>query len=199
MMASTIAGERHRVGEGERPAGDDERVARVALAAPRRDARGLEHPDQAGDLELVGDAEGEHRELFDGAQRLVGDRVLGLERRVGLALVVEEGALAGQPRRLHERAVDALVAERAHARAVGRRVAERDREGRLLVDATRLVGQAPPDTLAQGEGGQTIPGESFTYFRPLRNVAGGASPLNWTGRKSCQAKACQERSGGAGD
>ena len=88
----------------------------------------------------------------------------GLERGVALALVVEEGALAREPRRLHERAVDALVAEGAHPRAVRRRVAERDRERRLLVDPANLVGQAPPDSLAQCGGDQTVLPESLRIF-----------------------------------
>ena len=164
-------GERHGVGERERPAGEDERMASVAFPPPRGNAGRVEHAHEPGDLELVGDAEREHRELFDRAQRLVRDRSLGLERSVRLALVVEKGALARQPGRLHEGTVDSLVAEGAHPGRVGRRIAERDRQRRLLVYPTYLVGQSPPDTLAQGGGGQTVPARVLTHFPALRNVA----------------------------
>ena len=149
-------GERQRVRERERPAREDERMARVALATSGRNARRVQHADEPGDLELVGDAEGEDGELLDGAQRLVGDRMLRLARRVALALVVEKGPLAGEAGRLHERAVDALVAEGAHPDAVGRRVAERDRERRLLCDPPDLVGQAVPNSLVQGGGRHSV-------------------------------------------
>ena len=158
------SGEGHRVGERERPARDDERVAGIAVASPGGNAGRVEHPHEPGDLELVGHAEREHGELFDGAQRLVRDRPFGLERGVGLALVVEKRPLARQPWRLHQGAIDALVPQGAHPGAVWGRVTERDRERRLLVDPTYLVGQPPTHTLAQGEGGQTILRLSLRIF-----------------------------------
>ncbi len=145
--------QRRRVREGERAPRDDERMASVPVPPARRESRRLEHADDAGDLELVRDAEGQDGVRVDGAHRLVRHRVLGGARRVPFALVVEEGPLAGDPRRLHQGAVDALVPEGAHPDGVGRRVAERDREGRLLGDPPRLVREALPDALAEGRGG----------------------------------------------
>ncbi len=139
-----------RVGERERAPRDDERMPAVAVPAPRRNARGSQHAHEAGDLELVRHAEGEHGQLFDGAHRLVGDGMLRLPSRVSLALVVEERTLAREPLRLHERAVDALVAQRAHSDVVRRRVAERDRERRLFGDPPSLVGKPPADALPHG-------------------------------------------------
>ena len=90
--------ERQRVRERERAAGEHERMpARVALLAQRRDRRGLEHADEAGDLDLVGDAHGDDREVVERAKRLVADGPR-LRREVVLRLVVEDDALAREAR-----------------------------------------------------------------------------------------------------
>lgn len=124
-------------------------MASVPLTTPRGDPGRLEHPHHARDLELVGHAEGEHGELVEGPHRLVRDRMLGQTRRVDLALVVEERALARHPGLLHQRAVDTLIPEGAHPYAIGRGVAERDGERRLLGDAPALVRETSTDALAE--------------------------------------------------
>jgi hypothetical protein len=45
------------VREGERAAGDDDRVVRAAVRGEHRDAGALEQADDAGELELVGHGE----------------------------------------------------------------------------------------------------------------------------------------------
>ncbi len=190
------ARERHRVRERQRAAGDDERMALVTLASSRGDVRGVEHAHEAGDLELVRDAEGEHRQVLDGPHRLVGHRVLRLVRRVGLALVVEKGALAGEPRRLHEGAVDALVAERAHPGAVRRRVTKRDRERRLLLKPTYLIGQPVPFRVALFGGNQSIRPCSYALsWGPQPRVSGAPPPPRAGARARDPARTPKERPG----
>ncbi len=144
--------QRQRVREGERTAGEDERIA-LGIVLPRDarrgDVRRLEQRDQPGHLQLVGHAHRDHRERVERLERLVGERAR-LQQRRAVGLVVEEHALAGQLRRLHDRAVDALETERAHSRGIGRRVGERDREGRLLADATDLLAEPIADASAHG-------------------------------------------------
>ena len=124
--------------------------------------------------ELVGDAERQDRELVDGPHRLVGDRRLGRARGVGLALVVEERPLAGKTRRLHQRAVDALVAQGAHPHAVRRRVAKRDGERRLL--GIRPVSSAMRRRMRSRSCGVGKFGLPMTAFPAPRKAPGGTKP-----------------------
>ena len=140
--------ERQRVREGEGTACEDERVTLVALGSKRRDPCGLEHAEEAGDPASRRRARGDDRVLVEPAPRLVADRSR-LEREIALGVVVEHHALGREPRRFVDRAVDALVAERAHRSGVRRRIEERDGDRRLLVEAADLVGQALPDVLAR--------------------------------------------------
>ena len=55
--------ERRRVREGERPASDDERVAVRPLAREQGQPGQPQHLEHAGDLQLVGDREGEDAQL----------------------------------------------------------------------------------------------------------------------------------------
>ena len=70
-------GERERVGEGEGTAGEEERVALVAVDAPRGDAGGLEQRDETGELELVRHADGDDGEGVERLLGLVRHRALG--------------------------------------------------------------------------------------------------------------------------
>ena len=91
-------GEGNRVGEGERTAGDDQRVAGAAVIGERRDPGALETLDQPGDLELVG-----HRKR---EQRIVANRSARLESGERIAGLREHRAVGGEPRHLVDPPVD---------------------------------------------------------------------------------------------
>ena len=171
-MASTIAAERGGFEKVSGPPGDDERMARVAIAPS---AAGCPRPASMRTSPAISSSYATlNASTGSSSIGRIDSYVTGGSggaRRVRLALVVEERALAGEPRRLHERAVDALVAERAHPDAVRRRVAERDRERRLLGDPSGLVGDASPDALAEQGCGQL--GATHDGFSAVTQGAAG--------------------------
>ena len=118
--------ERQRVREGERPAGEHERGALVARlgAAPGCPAARAAH--EPGELELVGDAEGDDRKVVERPQSFRSSRADRAGRPAASPPSGRKTRSAATPRHRLDRPVDALVAERAHADGVGRRVGERD-------------------------------------------------------------------------
>jgi hypothetical protein len=95
-----------------------ERVrAFVPLARDAGEAGGVVERLVAGELDLVRDAHGEDAELPELAQGFVGDGAFDVRARP-IAVVGQKRAFAREARHALNRAVDALVTERAHADAV---------------------------------------------------------------------------------
>ncbi len=143
-------GQRHRVGERQRTAGRHHRVLGTAIGRQRRDAGQLQAAHHAGQLELVGDREGE--------QRIAAGRPVALEgeQRPGRGVVVgQHGAVGGDAGHAVEPAVDGLVAERRHRGPVGARIDQSQPELGLLADGAglRLQVLARADTSSAHGGG----------------------------------------------
>src|SRR5687768_17512222 len=98
-------------------------MALVALFAKGGNAGCFEHAEETGDLSLVRDARRDDRKGIEPTHRLVRERSR-LESELVLRFVVEDDALAREPGRFGDRAIDALIPERAHGRAVGRWIEE---------------------------------------------------------------------------
>ena len=142
------------VREGEGAADHHQRVAfwvRDSLLGEDRDAGQVKAVDQTGQLELVGEREGDHREVAHRSRRLVRPQRLARHvRRLGV--VGEKGPLGGDARQRVQAAVDGLEPERRHPDRVRARVTERERQPRLFVDGPHLGGEALSADVAKGHG-----------------------------------------------
>src|SRR5438034_11183328 len=99
--------ERHRVGEGQRPAADDERVPPIAFGTQKRYAREPEHLEKSSNFQLVAYGECQAGKVAERALALVGTELIAI-------LVGQKGALGGGALVLVDLAIDGLEPERAH-------------------------------------------------------------------------------------
>ena len=98
--------ERDRIREGERTAGDDQRVRVVPLGGEQGDVGEPEALEEPWDLELVGDRGGQDRVLPGRPLTLEGQELVR-----AIVLVRQDGAVRGHPRNPVENPVDGLVTE----------------------------------------------------------------------------------------
>ena len=127
------------------PPGDHERVPPVALRGPERDVGALQRLHHVEVVVLVGEREGDHREVLEWALRLHRDD-RGRALRGALAALgrVHERALADEVGVGVEQRVDRLQSEVGHADVVGVGVDEGDRDASapVLLHVAAFAAQA---------------------------------------------------------
>ncbi len=126
-------GERPGVGGGQRAADNHRRLGRVALGAQGGEAATQEQPDDVGEVELVGDGDGEKVHLRWPTAGLVGKK--------RARQLLEEEALRDEVGLGVEALVGDLKAERGHAHPVGVGVGEGHAVGGVLIDRPPLGGE----------------------------------------------------------
>ena len=132
--------ERLRIGEGQRPTGDDQRPAVAPLRRQQRNSGQVEEGQEPGELELVGHREGQGLEPAERAPRLQGE---GRRAAVPecLDVIGEEGPFGCGLGMAVDFAVDGLEAQRAHPHVVRAGVAEGQAQGSDLVQGPLLLGE----------------------------------------------------------